>query len=146
MTPPKKLTVEERAKTLLSDLCLGFNSGIANHTEASDLAMCIKAFRSAIAEAREEALNEEKCKDCGCSYERCCCNPVRELEAYEKGFSEAREASKELLSKYLTHHHHSFRDGITLCESGYGAPDAQCVISLVAALRPSPKPKAEEGA
>lgn len=143
MTPPKKLTVEERAISIVNSQ----DSYIRDHEVAmKEIDFIIKHINEAIAEAREEVLNAEKCKDCGCSYERCCCNPVRELEAYEKGFSEAREASKELLSKYLTHHHHSFRDGITLCESGYGAPDAQCVISLVAALRPSPKPKAEEGA
>lgn len=40
---------------------------------------------------RQSVLNEQKCKDCGCSYERCCCSPVREVKAFEQGFLACRE-------------------------------------------------------
>ena len=40
-----------------------------------------------------------------------------------------------ILGKYLTHHHHEFRGGVTLCESGYGAPDSQCVIEIIRGLK-----------
>lgn len=43
---------------------------------------------------REECLNEQKCKDCGCSYERCCCNPMREQEAEAEGFKRGMEEGK----------------------------------------------------
>lgn len=40
-------------------------------------------------EARKEWLKEQRCKDCGCSYEACCCSPMRELKARNEALEEA---------------------------------------------------------
>ena len=47
--------------------------------------------KAAFEEGRKAVLSEEKCKACGCSYESCCCNPMREMKAFEEGQREMRE-------------------------------------------------------
>ena len=49
--------------------------------------------------------------------------------------AEAIEEAAKVMERYLTHHHHKFNGDVTLCESGYGAPDSRCVIELVRALK-----------
>lgn len=42
-----------------------------------------------IAAALRDYCKHDLCKDCGCTYENCCCNPVREMKARNDALEEA---------------------------------------------------------
>lgn len=67
--------------------------------------VCVSCIATALREygeaKRQECLDEQKCNSCGCSYERCWCNPVREMEREAEGYRRGVEkAAKYFLNTY----------------------------------------------
>lgn len=73
-------------------------------SEKEGLDFITSQLDEAVREARESVLNEQKCNGCGCSHERCCCNPIREMKAREEGFATAKEKAAGIADEYEGDH------------------------------------------
>lgn len=65
-----------------------------------------------MAQARAEALAEQKCKDCGCTYEGCCCNPIREMKARNEALEEAAQVPAKVWLNGASHTAESFMESV----------------------------------
>ena len=93
------MTPRELAETIIWK-CNGHSR--AGDSTTTDLFLdSLESFlAAALEEARQGVLNEQKCKDCGCSYERCCCNPIREMEAKSAAYEECKKAMREAVDDF----------------------------------------------
>lgn len=55
----------------------------------------VKWIQDQITAFSAEHCKHDTCKDCGCTYENCCCNPIREMEARNAGLEEAAKIVSE---------------------------------------------------
>ena len=109
MTPNR--TRAEQSRQLAYTIASLLNYTAISHQDADNFDAVVSEIEQALDEAdkvayergQRDALNSQKCKDCGCTWEACCCNPIREMEARKEGTLAGLEQAAQVAEKRGEH-------------------------------------------